>query len=163
MHAALKNLPEPAEVERRVTVLAVSPRAADHERLAAIFGHSNWSFFRALSCREAIEFLRDHRVAVLICESALPDGDWKRLLQSLCSLPAPPLLIVTARDAPETLWAEALNLGAYDVLSQPFDRVEVTRLVSLAWLHWRDEMVQTRSRKAANGFGGPNAAGVTTA
>jgi DNA-binding response OmpR family regulator len=51
-------------------------------------------------------------------------------------LPNPPLLIVTSRLADERLWAEALNLGAYDVLAKPFDKREVIRTVTAAWLHW---------------------------
>jgi len=47
-------------------------------------------------------------------------------------------LIVTCRLADEYLWAEALNVGAYDVLAKPFDAAEVNRVVSLAWLHWKD-------------------------
>ena len=31
------------------------------------------------------------------------------------------------------LWAEDLNLGAYDVLVQPFDPDEVYRVILLAW------------------------------
>jgi DNA-binding response OmpR family regulator len=46
-------------------------------------------------------------------------------------------LIVTSRLADEKLWAEALNLGAYDVLAKPFDRQELVRTANLAWLHWR--------------------------
>ena len=43
---------------------------------------------------------------------------------------------MTSRAADERLWAEALNLGAYDVLAKPFDRTEVMRVVSMAWMHW---------------------------
>jgi len=45
-------------------------------------------------------------------------------------LPTPPLLIVTSRHADEYLWAEALNLGAYDVVAKPFDSHELSRVVS---------------------------------
>ena len=45
-------------------------------------------------------------------------------------------LIVTSRLADDRLWAEALNLGAYDVLAKPFERMELVRSVSSAWLHW---------------------------
>ena len=45
-------------------------------------------------------------------------------------------MIVTSRSADERLWVEALNLGAYDVLAKPFDRDEVLRSVSMAWLNW---------------------------
>jgi hypothetical protein len=37
------------------------------------------------------------------------------------------------------MWAEVLNLGGYDVLPEPFDGSEVIRILSLAWLHWRDK------------------------
>jgi DNA-binding response OmpR family regulator len=50
----------------------------------------------------------------------------------------PPLLIVASRTADEYLWAEALNLGAYDVLSKPYHPAEVIRVLSMAWLHWRN-------------------------
>ena len=43
------------------------------------------------------------------------------------------LMIVTSRLADERLWAEALNLGAYDVLAKPFDRTEAMRVVAAAW------------------------------
>jgi FixJ family two-component response regulator len=45
---------------------------------------------------------------------------------------------VTSRLADEYLWAEALNLGAYDVLAKPFDTSEVMRVVASAWRHWTD-------------------------
>jgi DNA-binding response OmpR family regulator len=49
-----------------------------------------------------------------------------------------PILIVTSRLADEYLWAEALNVGAYDVLAKPFEREEVIRIVSLASRSWHD-------------------------
>jgi hypothetical protein len=39
-------------------------------------------------------------------------------------------------DGDDRLWAEALNLGAYEVLVQPFDPEEVTRVVFSAWRNW---------------------------
>jgi FixJ family two-component response regulator len=51
-------------------------------------------------------------------------------------LPNAPSFIVTSRLADDRLWAEALNLGAYDVLAKPFERLELVRSVSSAWLHW---------------------------
>ena len=62
-------------------------------------------------------------------------------------LSIPPLLIVTSRVADACLWAEALNMGAYDVLAKPFDLTEVTRILSSAWLHWQEQYcVVTMSR-----------------
>jgi DNA-binding response OmpR family regulator len=38
------------------------------------------------------------------------------------------LLIVVSRLANESLWAEVLNLGGFDVLALPFDREELERV-----------------------------------
>jgi DNA-binding response OmpR family regulator len=67
----------------------------------------------------------------------LSPGSWIDMLDQIALLPDPPFLIVTSRLADERFWAEALNRGAYDVLAKPFDRTEVVRVVSLAWLHWK--------------------------
>ena len=48
--------------------------------------------------------------------------------------------------ADERLWAEALSLGAYDVLVKPLDAAEATRILSLAWEHWKDRYRVHRSR-----------------
>jgi DNA-binding response OmpR family regulator len=84
-----------------------------------------------------LKTLRKAKVPVVVCESDLQPGTWKEVLEELRTLPDPPYLIVTSRVADERLWAEALNLGAYDVLAKPFDGMEVTRIVNMAWLRWK--------------------------
>ena len=106
-------------------VLVVCPSPGAGDALAEILG-SAWNVYPAQSVNEAVEHLAIRRTPVVICESPLPDGNWKNLLGSV------PNLIVTARAADEALWAEVLNLGGYDVLAQPFDKGEVTRVVSSA-------------------------------
>ena len=98
---------------------------------------------QARTCREAFALLNTERVAVIICERSLPDGEWKDLLDKLAPLSVPPCLIVTSRAADEWLWAEVLNLGGYDVLAKPFDAEEVSRVVTLASRSW--ERVRTLS------------------
>jgi len=83
--------------------------------------------------------LQGNRIPIVLCERDLLPGTWKDMLIESALLPDPPLLIVTSRLADDYLWAEALNLGAYDVLAKPFDEGEVARVVSLAWLRWKDE------------------------
>jgi len=121
-----------------VTVLAVSPSLADHASLQAIFTHSRWRLYQVGSCAEAVSFLRARPIPVVIGDAGLPDGTWRDLLREVASLPDPPRLIVTSDLADDRLWAEALNLGAYDVLAKPFRAPEVFRTVSLAWRQWKD-------------------------
>ena len=76
--------------------------------------------------------LSRRRMSAVICESALPDGDWRNVLHHLHGAPAGPPLIVTPPSADEALWAEVLNLGGFDVLAQPFDVMEVSRVTDAA-------------------------------
>jgi FixJ family two-component response regulator len=70
---------------------------------------------------------------VILCEEILCDGTWKDLLLLTQEMPVPHNLIVTASNADDRLWAEVLNLGAYDVLQKPFRAQEVFRTIGLAW------------------------------
>ena len=122
-----------------VSILAVSPSEEDHLLLAHVFSHSNWRFDRARTCAEALEALQRSGAAVVICAAELPDGNWKDLLARLAGPPVPPHLIVVSRLADDSLWAEVLDRGGYDVLSVPFEPPEVIRVVSLAWRQWQHE------------------------
>ncbi len=121
-----------------VTVLAVSSSPTDRDSLRAIFAHSHWHLVEAGSCAEALSFLHAQPIPVVIGEAILPDGTWRDLLQKGSSLADPPRLIVTSDLADDRLWAEALNLGAHDVLAKPFRAAEVFRTISLAWRQWKD-------------------------
>jgi DNA-binding response OmpR family regulator len=136
-YAAENNSRRP---EKTVTVLVVSPFEEDHVFLNYIFSHSNWEIHAARSCRQALEILRQAPIPVVICESEMAENTWKDLLAEMGQLQKPPLLIVTSRLADESLWAEVLNLGGYDVLTKPFDRTEVVRSISLAWMHWKNTL-----------------------
>jgi DNA-binding NtrC family response regulator len=121
---------------RIVTVLSVSPLAEDHFSLQAIFDHSRWELYRADCLASARAVMSRLKIGVVICERNLTPGTWIDILEEGRLLSKAPSLIVTSRLADDALWAEALNLGAYDVLAKPFDRTELVRSVSSAWLHW---------------------------
>jgi DNA-binding NtrC family response regulator len=106
--------------------------------LSSIFAHSRWRFYQVQSCAEALTLLGTQTIPVVISDEDLPDAKWRDLLAQLDSLPHPPHLIVTSAFADDQLWAEALNLGAYDVLPKPLHAAEVFRIVSLAWRGWND-------------------------
>jgi two-component system response regulator HydG len=122
-----------SESTSRVRILAVSTQTTDVLSLARIFDHSTWSFDSATSLTAALRFLAKNSVEVVLCDRSLPDGTWRDLLNSVTMLEHPPQLIVTAHDADDRLWAEVLNLGAYDVLIKPYQPKEVFRTVGNAW------------------------------
>jgi DNA-binding NtrC family response regulator len=123
----------------RVRVLAVSPYEQDHHALRHIFGHTAWSLESADTYSEACDRLMRNPAPVVLCEQRLQDGDWKDLLAMTQGMKDPSHLVVISKHADDRLWAEVLNLGAYDVLAKPLVSPEVFRIVGLAWRNWMDK------------------------
>jgi DNA-binding NtrC family response regulator len=119
-----------------ISVLLVSPFLDDQESLEQFLRPPKWSIYRASRFKSAMAVLELERPALVLCERDLGQETWKDVLAQTMLMLHSPLIIVTSRLADEHLWAEALNLGAYDVLAKPFDATEVTRSLSLAWVHW---------------------------
>jgi DNA-binding response OmpR family regulator len=125
-------------------LLLVSPDNEDRlflERLLNDVGSTahadaNWSVVQCEPREPAVTTLKLSRIPIVVWDNDLAKDCWRELLWEWARLPDPPLLIVTSRLADERLWAEALNLGAWDVLAKPFDREEVARTLNSAWLHW---------------------------
>ncbi len=141
-HSSRAELDEPnTGSQPGEAVLLVSPFEEDRAFLRTVLQSARCRTCQARTCREASALLNTERLAVVICERNLPDGEWKDMLDKLAPLPVPPCLIVTSRAADEWLWAEVLNLGGYDVLAKPFDAEEVSRVVTLASRSW--ERVRT--------------------
>ena len=135
-----------SKLNRIVSVLSVGPVNSDSVSLACIFTDSDWTpytsskwaLIESSTIGSAVASLRENRPPIVLCEADLDPGTWQVMLGEIIRLPEPPFLIVTSRLADERLWAEVVNLGAYDVLAKPFESKEVVRIVSLAWLHWKD-------------------------
>jgi DNA-binding NtrC family response regulator len=140
-------LPVPRDV---VSVLCVSSSDSDHQKLDAIFSHSNWSLSHATDCNQALRLLQRLRSPVLICDRDVIGPSWRELLPRFHALHLrpEPRLIVSARLADDSLWSEVLNVGGYNVLEKPFDRKEVFWVVSHAWLDWKSERDRSGNRRA---------------
>jgi DNA-binding response OmpR family regulator len=131
-----------------VSALAVGAADANQLDLECIFQHWGWKLHRVRTRTQARAFLDQNAVGVVIGERELPDGGWRAMLDDLLDRPEPPALVVLARLADESLWAEVLNMGGYDVLAEPLDTEEVTRVVSAAARHFLSEQ-QRRTRPVA--------------
>jgi len=120
-----------------VTALLVSPFESDHAVLRLVFSRDNWRLHSAYDSEAALSLMSKDTIPVIICN--LRNGDLKGLLEASAQLPNPSKLIVSSRLMDERLSAEALNMGAHDVLATPFDAREVFRSVSMAWHSWQRE------------------------
>jgi DNA-binding NtrC family response regulator len=136
------NSPSPPRVEARnttITVLSVSPSRDDHDSLERLLRSRRWKIHKALSLSSALAVLQETQIPVVVCERDLQPETWRDMMDHLTLLPQPPCLIVTSCLADDHLWAEVLNIGAYDVLAKPFDGTEVNLALRMAWLHWMDK------------------------
>ena len=134
-----------------VSALAVGAADEDQVNLEKIFTEWGWKLHRARNRSEARAFLDCTPVRVVISEQELPEGGWREMLDDLLQRSEPPALVVTSRLADESLWAEVLNMGGYDVLAKPLDNEEVTRVVSAAARHFDSER-QRRKPQASTPF-----------
>jgi DNA-binding NtrC family response regulator len=120
--------------ESPALLMVVSNEVEDQHSVRSVLNPA-WELYGAGGVGEALSLMRRHRPRVVICERTLPDGDWHDVFADLQNQPYSPAFIVASRHADERLWAEVLNLGAYDVLLKPFDNAEVARVVEMAAFH----------------------------
>ena len=84
------------------------------------------------SLRQARAQLQREDYDLVLTEARLSDGDWLDVLHLVREHPRDLGVVVTDPQADARFWAEALNMGAYDLLTQPFYEPEVRRILSNA-------------------------------
>jgi len=130
------NVVEPSV---QLSSLAIGSSLEDLSFLEYRFKEAKWTLYTEHTYREALRELSLNRMPVIFCEYPLPDGNWKDVLGHLALMPDRPRLIVFSRQADESLWAEVLNLGGFDVLATPFREAELLLTIGSAWLDWMKE------------------------
>lgn len=128
---------EESSSQAAISILLMGFADGPRDALRAYLASPAWEVREVSTCRQAVKVLDEYACGVCICDSGIENGDWQSVLAHLGRRADPPNLIVSSRLADERLWAEVLNLGGYDVLAQPFERNEVLRVASMAWMSWR--------------------------
>lgn len=113
----------------RSRILYISGHPEDARCLSQMLHPLPLMLDHAESIAQARQRLRADEYDVVLTEASLPDGRWLDVLHLVRESPREPQVIVTDRQADARFWAEALNLGAYDLLSQPFYQPEVQRVL----------------------------------
>jgi len=84
-------------------------------------------------CRDALRILEANPDAgVVLTDCSLPDGDWATLLSGVAKCSGVTQVILCMRVADPMLWIDALEVGVYDVLVEPYEGGEVRRIVAAA-------------------------------
>ena len=128
--------PEPDSVV--VPVLVVTAWVAEYQHLETVLKGGVWALQHASDLAVASRLVEEHQFVCIICDEFLADGSWTGLLPLVHEMGSAPKLIVTAGETNKQLWAEALNLGAHDVLAKPVDWVEVRYVAQHAWRAWEE-------------------------
>jgi DNA-binding NtrC family response regulator len=111
-------------------VLFVSPYPRDARTLAQMLDGSALLIVHANCLKDASNKLETGSFQVIVSEADLEDGNWMDALRLARRSGAE--LVVTHPWADASFWAEAMNLGTYDLLAQPFQRTEVCRVLASA-------------------------------
>lgn len=128
------------------TLLVVSESEQAHTSVSRVLARFEWLICSAYSRQEAAELLRGRDFGVVLCDCELSQGNWKSLLEDTHSAHQPPKLIVFCRYADVRLWAEVLNLGAWDLLMYPFETQELIRGTAVAWQSWERPVRERHSK-----------------
>lgn len=113
----------------RSRILFISGHLDDARRLKRMLHSLPITVDHVENLQRAHAKLQQDDYGVILTEAALPDGKWQDALHLARKCPREPEVIVTDPQADARFWAEALNLGAYDLLAQPFYEPEVRRIL----------------------------------
>ena len=116
----------------RIGVLFVSPHREDATVLSRMLSSLPVPLEHVADLQHASATIQAEPYQVILTEATLPDGTWRDVLDMARRVTPGPEVIVTDASADARFWAEALNLGAYDLIAQPFATAEVQRILSYA-------------------------------
>ena len=115
----------------RHKVLIVDDEMHIRRLIHAALARADYAIVEAENARDGLERLRDERPDITLLDLGLPDRDGLELVPLVKQQSDTTLIVVSARDATEEKVA-ALDLGADDYLTKPFDTDELLARVRVA-------------------------------
>lgn len=115
-------------------ILVVDDEPPIRRLLRGALERASYAVIEAGSAREAMDLLASKDPAVVLLDLGLPDRDGLELIPLIRKRSSATVLIVSARDATDEKVA-ALDLGAADYVTKPFDTEELLARVRAALRH----------------------------
>ena len=115
----------------RHKILIVDDERHIRRLIRAALERADYAIAEAENAREAIERLGEERPDIVLLDLGLPDRDGLELVPLVKQKSEATLIVVSARDATDEKVA-ALDLGADDYLTKPFDTDELLARVRVA-------------------------------
>ncbi|MDT0507939.1 response regulator transcription factor [Novosphingobium sp. MMS21-SN21R] len=120
-------------MSRQITILVVDDEPAIRRLLHNSLARAHYRIVEAGSARETMTALQIDKPDLVLLDLGLPDRDGLELVPGLKGAGAS-VIVVSARDATDQKVA-ALDLGADDYVSKPFDTEEVLARIRAALRH----------------------------
>lgn len=118
-----------SETERTFLVLVVDDKANMRSMLESTFVDRGYDVLTAPSGVEAIEYLKEKAIDIVITDLSMPGKDGMDVLRAAKAANSDTeVILITAYGSIETA-VDAMRLGAYDFISKPFKLVEIERKV----------------------------------
>ena len=121
-------------MRKAAKVLIVDDEAQIRRLLRTTLDRASYEVSEAASAREALELLATADPDVVLLDLGLPDRDGMELVPIIRQRSKATLLVVSARDATDQK-VTALDLGADDYVTKPFDTDELLARVRAALRH----------------------------
>ena len=115
------------------TILIVDDEPAIRRLLRTAIARAGYAVVEAGSAREALAAVQIDRPQLVLLDLGLPDRDGLELVP-LIKAAGPAVIVVSARDATDQK-VSALDLGADDYVTKPFDTEEILARVRTALRH----------------------------
>ncbi|HEY7388787.1 MAG TPA: hypothetical protein VH640_09775 [Bryobacteraceae bacterium] len=128
------------------TMVAAFRRDEDRRELGKILEPCGWKVIWSETCATACQAVQQSAAPIVISGRTFPDGEWRDLWRLLRGQSRPPMFVLASRLADESLWAEVLNLGGYNLLLKPFRPEEVVWTVHGALTAWRNARAADAAR-----------------
>lgn len=116
-----------------IAILVVDDEPAIRRLLHTSLARADYRIFEAGSARDALSALQIDKPELVLLDLGLPDRDGLELIPVIKAAGAS-VIVVSARDATDQKVA-ALDLGADDYVSKPFDSEEVLARIRTALRH----------------------------
>ena len=103
------------------SVLVVEDDAAMRDFLVESLAEEDYQVGSAAGGREGLRKVRAGRVDLVVTDLRMPDMDGLDMIREICTLPAPPdIILITAFGTIDTA-IRAMKLGAFDYITKPFE------------------------------------------
>lgn len=105
-------------------ILVVDDEIHIRRLLQGTLARAGYHMVEATSAAQALEEARRAKLDAILLDLGLPDRDGLEIIQLLRAIGPAPIIVVSAREATDQKVA-ALDLGAHDYVTKPFDSEEV--------------------------------------